>query len=111
MLDIKLLFGAKREACTERESSVQVYIVLAISSKTNHHLFSLQNCRRAMGYNLVKVLIFKRVICGKRHQRVAKKENFVDGGLAGENCLIKLEIVRIFIPSLSRSCGNSLVSI
>ena len=49
-----------------------------------------------MGYNLVKVLIFKRVICGKRHQRVAKKENFVDGGLAGENCLIKLEIVRIF---------------
>ena len=43
--------------------------------------------------------------------RDAKKENFVDGGLAGENCLIKLEIVRIFIQSLSRSCGNSLISI
>ena len=63
VLDIKLLFGAKREACAERESSVQVYIVLPISSKTNYHLFSHQNCRRAMGYNLVKVLILKRVIC------------------------------------------------
>ena len=42
----------------------------AISSKTNHHLFSLQKCRliliRVMGDHLVKVLILIRVMCGTR---------------------------------------------
>ena len=42
----------------------------AISSKTNHHLFSLQKCRliliRVMGDHLVKVLILIRVTCGTR---------------------------------------------
>ena len=113
MLDIKLLFGAKREACTERESSVQVYIVLAISSKTNHHLFSLQNCRRAMGYNLVKVLIFKRVICGKRHQRVAKKEKLCRWRLGWGKLPHKVRnstyIHSIFIKILWKFFGLNLV--
>ena len=42
----------------------------AISSKTNHHLFSLQNSRlilmRVMGEHLVKVMGLMRVMCGTR---------------------------------------------
>ena len=56
--------------CLMRVMTVQVYTVLAIFSKTNHHLFSLQKCRliliRVMGDHLVKVLILIRVMCGTR---------------------------------------------
>ena len=64
----------------------------AFSSKTNHNLFSLQNCWsiliRVMGKHLVKVLCLMRVKCGTRvtllsvGTREYPATSFVSGGQA-----------------------------